>query len=128
MLCACSSCVLDSLPTSVFNVPSNWSNSRLRSSLMDFRAADFRLDFVQMCFRSYCKRIRCRKFGKRVHQRPTLGRIGWTSSQILAQTNFHRPAPSTTRTRWGSAAAMALVTLRHALKEIPVCLPRSGRG
>src|ERR1022692_1965452 len=35
MLRACSSWVFESLPTSAFNVPSSWSNSRLRSSLTD---------------------------------------------------------------------------------------------
>ncbi len=50
MLLACSPCVLDSAATSVFNVPSSFSNSRLAVGVDGFRAADFRLNLADGFF------------------------------------------------------------------------------
>src|SRR5208283_2479649 len=71
------------------------------------RVADLRLNFAYGFFNHRLNFIRCRKFGKQVYHRPTFGKTGRTRSQMFSQTTSTGAAPLTTRTRSGSAAAMA---------------------
>src|SRR5665213_617481 len=72
-----------------------------------FRAADLGLNFADGVFNHGGQLTLRLKSGKQIHQRPSEGNTGRTSSQTRPQTPSTEPEASNCRTRLGSAAAMA---------------------